>query len=296
MANKTEITKRIEKKNGSEIVKITNNGKYFSMKRDNFGNMSVSLGYTSEDKTNNFQDYFEVEAGKRITNAFDSLFGSSKEDMVFFDTINGNLVLSKQDGSYRFIFMKEFNEGANEIEIKLARDEDSYENELMNRLFDSLAEKKGKKISISNDDVKLVMVKSDSHTISFSIQSKKDDGPVEKTFFTVKKGDSLYDKIFNSFISFGGDVHFDICNGELILQQHLSNGNEEFVFSYERWQNSDPSNGSSFNTNIFDNTLENQALFGLFDSINSRKYNHDVVKDGKTTEFKIEKIKRISAA
>lgn len=266
MSKNTEIVKKIKREDGSEILRIIDNEKIFDISRNNLGNMIISFNYISQDSTNNYQEFFEFEEGGIMARAIDKAFETCKEDLVSFDTVDGFLFLDREKGSHRFVFMREFYEGTNGISLELARDDYSRENQMLNNLFDSLP--KGERVEIFDDDVNLIMTRTESQAIAVSIDNKNGEAQINRTNLVVKKDDELYDMVMRSFFSFGGYVSFDMCNGSLTI---TNNDNGDFIFSYEKGKNSDPSNGEEFYTVIYDNTVENQALFHLFDLIISSK-------------------------
>lgn len=101
--------------------------------------------------------------------------------------------------------------------------------------------------------------------------------PCEAFHFIVKKDDPLYEKIDKSFLSFGGHAKFDICNGLLELNLEGEKRRKQYVITYEKWQNSEPTSTEKdpYETVLYNNTQENIALLRLFESLlEDRKRNN----------------------
>ena len=261
MIQKDKISIICEK--GNDTLSIQTNKKTFSMTRDKFGDMSVSL--SSEDE-NNYQDYIEFDSSSSIYGTINDIFSLSDDEAIVFDTIGGIMVLDKRPDSYRFTLSKEFYEGNKSIDLRLSNDGYSSENELLST-FESQIRKKCDEVRTPVDDGELTMVRTGESSMVVSVNPKEGRKNIGETYLTINKNNPLYNSISRVFLPFGGFAKFDICNGSLILIQE----DKAFRFAYERWQDSDPANSSDFHTSLFDNTAENKALFRLFDLLRDNK-------------------------
>lgn len=129
-----EILKKEE--NEKKIIELIKGDKHLKINLTKYNELSMNFSYDDEEKSNIYQEVFEIDKkDEDVYNAVDGTFLSYGGD-VFFDTMGANLILINDEGNYRFIFMKEFDEGTKEITAKFI--DDSMENSSMRIFFDKL--------------------------------------------------------------------------------------------------------------------------------------------------------------
>ena len=128
----------IKKSNNDEfsVVELIKGDKHLKLTLSKYDELETSFSYGDTDKGYWFQENFDIDKNDgEIYDAVNGIFLSYSGD-VFFDTMGANLILINEDNKYSFFFMKEFDQGTNEITSKFFND--SIENSSMRLFFDRL--------------------------------------------------------------------------------------------------------------------------------------------------------------
>ena len=125
-----------EEKDGKKVIELVKEDKHLKISLTKFDELSLNFSYNDEEKGNIYQETFDIDKEDGdVYKAVDGTFLSYSGD-VFFDTIGANVMLLNNEGSYTFVFMKEYHEGTQEIDAKFI--DDSMENSSMKLFFDEL--------------------------------------------------------------------------------------------------------------------------------------------------------------
>ena len=118
---------------GLDSIELVKGDKHIKMSLTGLGDLSVCFFYDDDKKGYWFQESFDIgKEDEEVYKAVDGIFLSYSGD-VFFDTYKSNMILLNDEGTYRFLFMKEFSEASKDITCDFF--DDSLENRSMKNLF-----------------------------------------------------------------------------------------------------------------------------------------------------------------
>ena len=150
--------------NTLSVVELVKGNKHLKLSLSKYDELEASFSYGDTDKGYWFQENFEIDKNdEEVYNAVDGVFLSYSGD-VYFDTMGANLILMNTGDKYSFFFMKEFDQGANEIKAKFFND--SMENTSMKFFFKRLEKLEPK------EDLKIEKAKSLSKTLNKIVEKK----------------------------------------------------------------------------------------------------------------------------
>ena len=131
-----EIIQKKCNEDESSVVELVKDDKHLKFSLSKYDELSLEFSYDDKNKGNLFQERFDI--GKEdgdVYKSVDGIFLSYSGD-VYFDTLGANLILLNEGNKYSFFFMKEFDQGANEVTSKFFND--CIENSSMKLLFERL--------------------------------------------------------------------------------------------------------------------------------------------------------------
>ena len=127
------VKKAIENNDGLSSIELIKDNKHFSMSKSPIGYLRLSFSYDEDKEGLWFQEDFTFDKNDgAFYDAVEGIFLSYGGD-VFFDTYGANLILVHEDDSYRFLFMKEFDEGTRRIDCDFI--DDTMENNSLKGLY-----------------------------------------------------------------------------------------------------------------------------------------------------------------